>query len=513
MIHLYYRGFLKSCNYGCSYCPFSKRKETKAGLLKDREALKHFVLRVIQKEEISSVLLTPYGEALIHEYYWEALGRLTSAASILAAGCQTNLSFPVEKMLSVLKKHNGDKKKLRIWATFHPEMTTADQFSEQCRRLKENGILFSAGAVGDPENLEILKELRASIPEDIYLWINRLDGMKRNYTKEEIEAFQNLDGNFSLELLRVISREASCMGGKGAFFIDGNGHSYGCNISKKGLGSFYEDLTGNQASFVCTSKSCRCFLAYSNRMDMERLAFFDVHPSFRIPILDNWREKNNRKIKALFFDIDGTLLDEKDKLKEGMETRLKRLSEEYRLYFATLLPYTAAMKKCAFIKKYFTGGTFADGSFNKLSWESKPSVAVFTEAQREEIIKKLHPWIKHWHLKYREYHFKGKVHKITFLPPMGRTSLEDAWEFAIKEKEGCYLWVKSRDSIGVVEKKAGKKKGIIWILQQMGYQEEEAAVIGNDECDVPMLEYFTNSIAVSNASKKAAKAAKYHVFW
>ncbi len=38
-----YRGSLKSCNYGCSYCPFAKRPSSPSELLKDREDWMRFV--------------------------------------------------------------------------------------------------------------------------------------------------------------------------------------------------------------------------------------------------------------------------------------------------------------------------------------------------------------------------------------------------------------------------------------------------------------------------------------
>ena len=37
-----YRGSLKSCNYRCSYCPFSKHPRSERELLKDREQWMRF---------------------------------------------------------------------------------------------------------------------------------------------------------------------------------------------------------------------------------------------------------------------------------------------------------------------------------------------------------------------------------------------------------------------------------------------------------------------------------------
>ena len=38
-----YRGSLKSCNYCCSYCPFSKRRASERELQEDRERWLRFV--------------------------------------------------------------------------------------------------------------------------------------------------------------------------------------------------------------------------------------------------------------------------------------------------------------------------------------------------------------------------------------------------------------------------------------------------------------------------------------
>ena len=69
-----YRGSLKSCNYSCSYCPFSKKKSSTKELQQDREALFRFVESIEGPcGHVQAVQIVPYGEALLHGYYWEAL--------------------------------------------------------------------------------------------------------------------------------------------------------------------------------------------------------------------------------------------------------------------------------------------------------------------------------------------------------------------------------------------------------------------------------------------------------
>jgi sulfatase maturation enzyme AslB (radical SAM superfamily) len=69
-----YRGSLISCNYGCEYCPFAKRQQTAAELAIDKQALERFVNWIFQHPQHQfSILFTPWGEALIHKCYQQAL--------------------------------------------------------------------------------------------------------------------------------------------------------------------------------------------------------------------------------------------------------------------------------------------------------------------------------------------------------------------------------------------------------------------------------------------------------
>ncbi len=80
-----YRGSLKSCNYHCSYCPFSKHKMSDRELEKDRECWTAFcesVKKRVNTFSIGAVFITPYGEALIHHWYWEGLACLSNLEGI-----------------------------------------------------------------------------------------------------------------------------------------------------------------------------------------------------------------------------------------------------------------------------------------------------------------------------------------------------------------------------------------------------------------------------------------------
>src|SRR5689334_5954001 len=92
-----YRGKLSSCNYDCAYCPFAKRKESAAEIDADRRALDRFVAWAIcRSQDRLSIFFTPWGEALTHRHYQQAIARLSHAANIEKVAIQTNLSCRLE---------------------------------------------------------------------------------------------------------------------------------------------------------------------------------------------------------------------------------------------------------------------------------------------------------------------------------------------------------------------------------------------------------------------------------
>lgn len=286
----YYRGYLKSCNYSCHYCPFSKKRGNAREEQKDKQALFRFIARLNDfPDAAGAVLIVPYGEALIHPYYWEGLARLSQNPRIDAVGAQSNFSFPVKDMLSVYRACGGITDKLRLWGTFHPEMTTAEHFLEQCALLSGQHIAYCVGAVGVPENLASIRRLRESLPGSIYLWINRMDGLKRAYTPNEINDFLEIDPFFELELTHYRADSSRCADNR---FVEADGTMHRCNLSGQSLGNIYAVSSITAAPPLCTRKECSCYLAYCNRMEPE-LKPFMPYPLFRIPEMETpFREES-----------------------------------------------------------------------------------------------------------------------------------------------------------------------------------------------------------------------------
>lgn len=307
-VQVYYRGSIKSCNYSCGYCPFSKREMTREQRQKDMEELFRFTAYLeAKKVKNCAVQIVPYGEVLIYAHYWEALARLSRQEGIEAVGCQTNLSFPMDDTkdwLRYYRSSGGDVAKLRLWCTFHPSMTTLETFLSQCRKLSGYKVSYCVGAVGAPGNTGLLQELKASLPKGVYLWINRMDGLKRSYTKEEKKAFQEIDAYFPLELKHKKADIGKC---RKSLFVEADGKVSFCNIGRNGilpgnadgtpsqetggkeraLANFYDMdldfLRLKKGSYTCKRKECSCYLSYCNRNDLEELLPFQPYPAFRIP--------------------------------------------------------------------------------------------------------------------------------------------------------------------------------------------------------------------------------------
>ena len=273
-----------SCNYSCNYCPFSKYPKSERKIQKDCAQWFRFVSFLEKQQDFNgAVQVVPYGEVLLYDFYWEGLARLSQCTGIDAVGAQSNFSFSVSKMLSVYLKHGGIREKLRLWGTFHPQMTTLSQFCAQCEQLHKNQILFSTGAVGDPKNLSIICQLRQCLPPEIYLWINRMDGRTHPYTPEEYQAFSSIDPYFFLECRHYPADTTQC---QSAFFVDCSGDLFGCNLSKKRIGNLYEHpalLTRPKQPDDCSRSECCCFLAYAQRDDIKKMTAFGTYPAFRIP--------------------------------------------------------------------------------------------------------------------------------------------------------------------------------------------------------------------------------------
>lgn len=479
-----YRGSLKSCNYRCSYCPFSKCQTSVREQDKDKKEWFRFCTSL--KERVQSLgafalMVVPYGEALIHPWYWQGLGELSAIESMEAVGAQTNLSFDLKASLRYFEDAGGKKEKLRLWATFHPEMISAEAFAEKCKLVCDAGIELCAGAVGVPENIPLLKKLRAFLPKSVYLWINRMDGLKRSYTLEEEQAFLSLDPFFCRELSVIHGQKERC---QNRLFIEAGGRMRTCNISPFLPGNWYQE-EASQLSFAfpsvkCNRKICSCYLAYAGRDDVVNYLLFGDYPLFRIP----------RFCAAAFIDIDGTLLHKEEKRISSLTTvSLKALAENgTRLFFATSLPLPEAHRKCREIWQLFEGGVFAGGAhivyeksiLKEQVYPLEETVLAAVEELKDQISFRL-----------SVYRRRGILYKITLSRPGNRIWEEKEVKilnhhFSPQIRASIRL-LREEHCLQIIAAETGKERGVLKICQKLGISPSEAIAIGDSKEDEAMM--------------------------
>lgn len=473
-----YRGSLKSCNYGCSYCPFSKRKMIRKELKQDKRQWERFVESLCKRArvlDIHGLLVAPYGEALIHPWYWEGLARLSALDQIEAVGAQTNLSFSLEWALEIFCGAGGQVDKLRLWATFHPEMISAGAFAAKCTAVQQAGIALCAGAVGVPEDLPAIGQLRAALPEQVYLWINKMDGLGRFYTEEERDAFSKIDPYFIRELMYPVGDASKC---RGRLFVEADGRMRACNLSLPYEENWYDWEEGAPA-VRCRRRVCSCYLAYGGREDFMNEVLFGRHPLFR----------NLRRSRAVFLDIDGTLI---PKGSAGVPARTAAelaalAADEICLFFATTLPYGEALRRCQGVRHLFRGGVFAGGAHVRLEKDDEVLESfrylepdVFSEVERLEG--------DHRVLAYRN----GEgIYKITLLRPRrrpwGEADAGRIWEAVPKRsREGLRYFLEGH-CMQIVAADADKAGGVAQICAWIGVSPGEVAAAGDSEEDEGML--------------------------
>lgn len=478
-----YRGSLKSCNYHCSYCPFSKHAMSKRELEKDNIQWKRLVQELKEKAEIlkiRSLLVTPYGEALIHPWYWEGFAALSALDAIDALGAQTNLSFSVEERLHDYHARGGSYEKLHLWATFHPEMTTIETFVEKCKKVQEKKVKICAGAVGVPKQIPLLRELRAALPREIYLWVNRMDGLKRPYTEEEKEAFLEIDPYFFRELTPPDAEVEQC---QDRLFIEGNGRLHTCNISR----SLAEDWEACKEQNrwpkpVCGHKICSCYLAYGGRKDLLNQVIFGPYSLFRVP----------RQAKAVFLDIAGTLVPEHAKEGQVSPSVKAGLMGLYKaqipLFFATTLPYEDAARRCKEIWYLFQGGVFSGGAHVLL--ENADGRKESVQWLKERDIQTLEDREKQYGYRILRYEKEGHVYKITLLRSQQRPwEVHEAEELAKQShllEQGMRYLIEG-SCLQILSANADKVFGIRKICEWMGILPEETIAFGDSTEDQEMM--------------------------
>ncbi len=280
MLTLLYRGSLESCNYTCSYCPFAKRRDSRATLARDAAEVARFVAWAAAQERPLRVLFTPWGEALIRRHYREAMLGLAGLAHVSQVAVQTNLSGPLAWLA------DAPAGKVSLWCTYHPEQTTLARFVERTRRLEAMGVRYSVGVVARREHFDAIRELRQALPRGSTVWLNAYDRRGPGYYSEpELAWLEALDPWFRWQHSPPSSRGAPCRAGSETLSVDGDGELRRCHFIPTRIGNLYADRPEQVLQERrCSRLRCECFIGYAHRRDLPLQEQFGDGLLARIPI-------------------------------------------------------------------------------------------------------------------------------------------------------------------------------------------------------------------------------------
>ena len=270
-LSLLYRGTLASCNYACGYCPFAKKRDSRAALARDAREVARLANWVAAQKRDISVLFTPWGEALVRRHYRTAMQALAALPHVRQVALQTNLSGP----LGWLDDMPG-REKIGLWCTYHPGQTTLARFLERCARLDAMGVRYSVGVVAMREHLDAIRALRAALPVHVYLWLNAYDRRGPGYYSEaDLAELDAIDPWFAHNRRPSPSRGKPCLAGELALSVDGDGELARCHFVPQRLGNLYaDDLADVLQERPCPRFKCDCYIGYAQRKDLPFQAEF-----------------------------------------------------------------------------------------------------------------------------------------------------------------------------------------------------------------------------------------------
>ena len=482
---IYYRGKLNSCNYTCSYCPFGKKSHLTA-TTQDEQAWNRFITAIEQwKGGPLQLFIIPYGEALIHRYYRKGIIHLAALPQVAGISCQTNLSFSADEWLDEFPATPTLISKIKIWASFHPEMTSVESFVRRLHTLYNAGIQVCAGAVGNPMAKSVLGDLRNALLPDIYLFINAMQGLKSPLSIEDIRFFTQLDNLFEYDLKNASAQWTICSGGRSSCFIDWKGDIFGCPRSQVKIGNLYQNQILDLL-LPCRRKVCDCYIAFSNLTN---------HPLHRIMGAGAfWRIPDKPFITSVFFDVDGTLTDAQGRVSVSYAHALRYIAQFVPLYLATSLSMQQARRKLGkALFSLFEGGVFADGGLLVYGGQSQcMPVELLLDINEESA-------------KITAHSYEGQVYKYSMLV----YDKEERINILSRLKEKPYQVFYKPPLITVIHKEVDKRKGVLHICKALAFPLDQVLVVGNSLKDWEMMSVVSHSCAVMNAEPLLKERARY----
>ncbi|RZF65104.1 radical SAM protein [Sphingomonas populi] len=268
-LSILWRGPLSGCNYACGYCPFAKRKDSRATLATDRAALERFEGWVALRARRVAILFTPWGEALIRRYYRETITRLSHLNQVETVAIQTNLSGSTGWLAAC------DTQRVALWTTFHPGETDQARFVTKIRELAAMGIRHSVGVVALRAHFDAIERLRAALPPETYLWINAEEGLQGCYSDGEVERLAAVDPLFELNNRAYATAGRACAAGETAISVRGDGEVRRCHFIDTPIGNIHDpDFDAKLRATPCSRATCNCHIGYRHLKDLAMAELF-----------------------------------------------------------------------------------------------------------------------------------------------------------------------------------------------------------------------------------------------
>lgn len=290
-LSILYRGPLSSCNYGCAYCPFAKRKESRAELARDRAALERFVAWVRAREAPVSVLFTPWGEALVRRVYRDAMVELSHLPHVRRVAAQTNLSAPIGPMIDA-----ADRTRLALWCTYHPEWTSRERFLARCAALDAAGVRYGVGMVGFRKFIPEIRAMREALPEHVYLWVNAVKA--EPYVEDDLRAIESVDPLFRINTVRHPSEGKACDAGELAISVDGDGDVRRCHFVRDVIANLYDgSLDRALRPRECPARECGCHIGYVHLRELRLSEVFGSGLLERVPDTFPWSAEHAAELR------------------------------------------------------------------------------------------------------------------------------------------------------------------------------------------------------------------------
>ena len=250
-------------------------------------------------------------------------------------------------------------------------------------------------------------------------------------------------------------------------------------------------------------------------------------------------------IKAMFFDLDGTLLNSKREIPlSALEALTKCKDKGIKLFLSTARPpsLVKALGWDDYKKSFFSGGVFCNGAIKKIDgvydylFIESDIVSKVTAAMQDyktiglalQMKNNVHAFknplpkdqYKVWGIgnekvfstsscKYDET-IKILIYDgdfVNFLNPLPKQLINNISKICGKLAK-MYL-TDNGSVIQISNKSAGKYNGIEEIRKSLGYCKDEVAVFGDDLNDLEMLRGYKNSVAMGNAAPEVKKIASF----